>query len=624
MNESLKTMGYLGLAAAAIALAVATYPAPPQFEVAEQVNKPIFQEFTDAASAASMEVTELDEELAELKTFEVARKRGEDVWVIPSKDDYPADAEERLFDAATMFVDLRVIDVASTEPDEHSILGVMDPSASREVQEEGAGKLVRIEDRNGELLADLVIGNVVPGRENLRFVRRPSQDAVFVVEIDPDRVSTQFRDWIEKDLLDINPFDVQRVRVNDYSVTVRGQQGLLDRRFEMLCKFENNKWGVDEFRTYNGQDATPATLSDNEELNQQALNDLKNALRDLEIVDVEPKPAGLGENLKTTADFLRDGEGLASLAQRGFYPQPVGQDAFELVSANGELTVTTRDGVQYLMRFGDVAGNEQDSNEKLTRFMFVTTSVDESMFPMPEKPEGLDDPAQPAAPAPSSDAGDATAKEEEPATTDEAPSDSDDCGLVQDPEPGPDSPKEDPKQDPPKDEPAKEDPKQDPPKDETPKEDPKQDPPKDEPAKEDPKQDPPKDETPKQDPPKDETPKEEPKQDPPKDDMPKEEPKQDPPKDETPKEEPKQDPPKDETPKEEPKQDPPKDETPKEDPKQDPPKNETPKEEPKQDPPKDETPKEEPKQDHSQGRHAESRSPADPAASGSDRCRSRA
>jgi len=97
---------------------------------------------------------------------------------------------------------------------------------------------------------------------------------------------------------------------------------------------------------------------------------------------------------------LKNPESLMSLQRRGFFPNPnqKGGDTIEFYSKSGELIVTLKDGVQYLLRFGGPAGaeiNAVDSADKkegdkaeetvsINRFMLVTTRVDASKFPPPE------------------------------------------------------------------------------------------------------------------------------------------------------------------------------------------------------------------------------------------------
>ena len=85
--------------------------------------------------------------------------------------------------------------------------------------------------------------------------------------------------------------------------------------------------------------------------------------------------------------------------QRGFVPVPDGENGIRIQSVNGDLTVDTRDGIRYTIRFGDVRDAEAAADLKLDRYMMVTTSVNEAMFPMPEMGAVQDSPA-PAGDAP--------------------------------------------------------------------------------------------------------------------------------------------------------------------------------------------------------------------------------
>ena len=52
----------------------------------------------------------------------------------------------------------------------------------------------------------------------MRFVRIPGQDPIYRVALNTDKFSTHFADWIETDLLKMNPLDMQGVDLRDYSV----------------------------------------------------------------------------------------------------------------------------------------------------------------------------------------------------------------------------------------------------------------------------------------------------------------------------------------------------------------------------------------------------------------------
>ena len=60
----------------------------------EQQAKVLFPDLADASKAASLEIVSFNDETATLKPFKVVRSDG--VWVLPSHENYPADAKDQL------------------------------------------------------------------------------------------------------------------------------------------------------------------------------------------------------------------------------------------------------------------------------------------------------------------------------------------------------------------------------------------------------------------------------------------------------------------------------------------------------------------------------------------------
>ncbi len=234
-----------------------------------------------------------------------------------------------------------------------------------------------------------------------RFVRTPGIDSVYVVKIDPEKFPTDFEKWIERDLLKINTLDVERVVFKDYSIiktqTLAGPRGTIDRRFEadVVWDADQNKWLLNQLLQYRNGQPMPTELLDTEELNTPKLNSLKTALGDMKIVGVMRKPAGLGADLKAGTEISEDQESLLSLSSRGFYLASVQGSEPELHAANGELVVGLKDGVQYLLRFGEISDVSQESEDgQLSRYLFVSARIDDSHFPplqLEPLPGGEDD-----------------------------------------------------------------------------------------------------------------------------------------------------------------------------------------------------------------------------------------
>jgi hypothetical protein len=120
--------------------------------------------------------------------------------------------------AANALIDRKVLRVAAETAQDHEALGVVDPqSAKLDSNSDGVGTRVIMSDADDKTLVDMIIGKKVKDAEGQRYVRNTNQDVVYIVELDPESLSTNFDDWIEDDLLQLSPFDLTQVFINDYS-----------------------------------------------------------------------------------------------------------------------------------------------------------------------------------------------------------------------------------------------------------------------------------------------------------------------------------------------------------------------------------------------------------------------
>jgi hypothetical protein len=431
-SQALRRTGmFVGIGAA---LLVGGWLLQPRFRTAKvepEADRVLFPELADAAKAGSLSIVSYDDELATLKPFKVVQADG--VWVLPSHDNYPADARDQLAAAATELVDRPILDVVSTSPGDHETYGVIEPDPEKiQPGMTGVGQLVEIRDAAGNRIARLVVGKEDKpsgggeraGGRPLRFVRKAGQDPVYRVELDTSKFTTKFEDWIEKDLLRLSPWDVRRVTIDDSTCSfgVDEASGRLrvaqERRARIEVAYDDRdaKWSLVRLEGFDDRnEPREEMLGDDEELASAKLNDLRTALGDLKIVDVARKPAGLSGDLKAEESFTGDREAVASLAQRGFFPFQSG----DILSSNGETVVGMKDGVEYLLRFGNgtsVAGaaaadeEKKEEGETTGRYLFALARFNESLLekpvlePLPEVPgvpgdEPAADGAKPADPA---------------------------------------------------------------------------------------------------------------------------------------------------------------------------------------------------------------------------------
>ncbi|OWU66011.1 MAG: hypothetical protein CBB60_001730 [Armatimonadetes bacterium Cent15-Ar3] len=364
-----------------------------------KVNQALFEKFNDPLAAASLRIVKYDTDAEKYSEFEVAKDRKSGVWTIPSNENYPADANRQMSEAANLFVGLKALNVASEKRDEQVLFGVVEPDKKKEdAGGEGVGTLVQFRDEKGDTLADLIIGKPDSQDPKKRFVRIPSEDVIYVAEINPASLSTDFKQWIESDLLKLSGADIEVIGIRNYSLVEVGQGRLsLSKIYDadVMFNVRDGKWVPREIAVYEGRDRKPRDLQPTEELNASKLNDMKSALDNLRIVNVAKKPPGVAADLK--GEQLQEAT-LAALQRRGFFASQSSEGGpTELFAMNGDIQVTTKDGVQYLLRFGNGAGatfepvesqegtNEESSKEvSINRFLLVTTRVDESKFPQPD------------------------------------------------------------------------------------------------------------------------------------------------------------------------------------------------------------------------------------------------
>jgi len=396
-------------------LGAAVQPRFKSRKVETEEQRVLFPELSDAAKAASLEIVKYDEDLATLAPFKVVQAGG--VWALPSHQNYPADAKDHLAAAATELVDLKALDVVSKSPADHETFGVIEPDPDKiKPGMTGIGELVEVRDAAGTKLARLVIGKEdkrpagagATGRA-LRFVRKAGQDPVYRVEIDTSKFTTRFDDWIEKDLLKLSPWDVRRLVLDDYALgavesggRIRVEQNRKD-RIELAYDDKDAKWSLLKFEAYAGG-TTPKEekIPADQELASGKLNDMRNALGDLKIIDVARKPAGLSAELKAEEKFTGDPEAVTSMQQRGFLPLKTG----EILSTDGETIVGMKDGVEYVLRFGagtTVAGEEATDGDKKAgegtgetsgRYLLVMARFNEGLLEKPKLDPLPDAPAE--------------------------------------------------------------------------------------------------------------------------------------------------------------------------------------------------------------------------------------
>lgn len=347
---------------------------PAQFE---DTGELMFPSFEDPTLAVSLKVQQWDKDGSQLNAFSVGIKDSR--WVIPSHNDYPADATERMGKAAAGFIGMRKDLLRSESAKDHAELGVLDP-AGDEGEGEEKGMRVTIADESGTRLVDVIVGKKLDDKPGFRFVRMPDQDRTYASRMELD-LSTNFIDWIEKDLLKIKRDEIVALTSNSYRVAEdTGQvEGHSPLRFEKRDDEAGKpKWtlvatpGPGSSGPLGVGVAPVAELPEAKVVDESKVRQMVSGLDNLKIVGVRPQPERLTQR---------------ALLKKGFF---LSADLKQLFGNEGQLGALTRDGISFTLYFGEISydtglalsgGGDADAStdpqgevddKKAHRYMFVS------------------------------------------------------------------------------------------------------------------------------------------------------------------------------------------------------------------------------------------------------------
>lgn len=421
MNESVRTLAFVAIAAVSIVVAIVAAPttALKPVELGEhEVGKEFYPGFKDPNEPTSLRVVSFNEAQAISKMFSVELKDG--VWTIPSHHNYPADGLDRLAKTSASAIGIKKDELRTTNPQDFAELGVVDPLDDDTTKLKGRGQRITL-SKDTNVLMDLIIGKQLKDRPGYYFVRVPDKNPVYVAKIDID-LSTQFGDWVETDLLKLNRDDLIDLVANNYSVDEAVGRIVPGDNSHLHRGKPSDPWTL-QWRK-NPTDSWQELDGDKEELDTAKVNTLVDTLDNLKLTGVRPKPAGLRDDLKKDEGIQLDQLTMLDLRSKGFMFTNRG----DLVSNEGEFIASTDKGIEYVLRFGEVftgdameveAGIEADRKEregkkdekategdekeadkksdekKSNRYLFVQAQFnEEALGPKPKKPRKPGAPAE--------------------------------------------------------------------------------------------------------------------------------------------------------------------------------------------------------------------------------------
>ena len=407
MNEITKTSIFIAVAIVLFLIAVLIQPRQQEVVQAEMVGKTLFEDFNDPLAIKGLHIVKYDATAGEPVDFQIAEI--DNRWCIPSFQNYPADAPEQMAKVTSELMDKQVLSVAFSDSgsdanlnEVHAMYGVIDPQAANITDPDSAGVKVTLTGDSENMFVNLIVGKEVEGSPHQRYVRIPDQNHVYVIETSPTGLSTKFDDWIEKNLLEISSFDFKSLEVDDYDIDTHPLTGEMIPRVHgnMLFEYDSMasgaKWTLAHYTKADPETnrTQVATLAPGESPDEEKLDQIRSAFNDLKIINVQKKPDSLAKALRENApvqDLLKE----PVLLQTGFFPAQVnktdGTTLLKLISSQGGLNIRMKDGVVYMLNFGDNAGTQSttavDATEGesigLNRYLLIKAEFDPALLEQP-------------------------------------------------------------------------------------------------------------------------------------------------------------------------------------------------------------------------------------------------
>jgi len=274
MNDMKQTGIFVATAVVLAIIAVLAVPSRKAPAVFDDQGTLFYEEFKPG-TCTSIEVISFDEKTNDTRYFCVTRdaKAG---WIIPSHENYRADAEKPIVAAATIVNGLKKGTLRATRSEDHAALGVIDPKANTSVNADKAGTRLVLK-AGGEVRCDLIIGKEIEGKWGFRNVRRADSKRVYACKIDARDISTRFANWVETDVLQLASANIKQLRLDAYTVRETDTAvTVVPGEIITMAMDDKSNW-------------TMAGLAETEELNTSKPSEMRSILNDLTLVGVRRK-----------------------------------------------------------------------------------------------------------------------------------------------------------------------------------------------------------------------------------------------------------------------------------------------------------------------------------------------
>ena len=376
----------MGLLAVVFSVGAAYYyPWPQTDSAAGATGEKLFEEFEKQVWLVRL--VEYDRETEGLQTLSLQRK-GEK-WVIPAKSNYPATGD-LITGAIAALSEKTILGEESEDQQDHAKFGVLDPiDFQSATNRDSIGQKITLEDSNRTILGSLIVGDKVEKTTNQYYVRRPGQPKVYVIEFVPQFLTTQFANWLDSNMLNLNVANnykegtkVKSITIDNYRIDSDSINSAMPvNRYRAGLLPGGNLLAVKSLEFFeNGA----LTVSTPDQSQKAQLGQIDKVLQSLQLINVQLKEEDLSRELGIALASVTD-EVFVSANEIGFALRK-DADTVSIVGSGGSISVVTDNGLRTNLIFGNITGSA-DSADELGHYMMITVEIDEALAVKPEKPE---------------------------------------------------------------------------------------------------------------------------------------------------------------------------------------------------------------------------------------------
>ncbi|QTA78542.1 DUF4340 [Desulfonema limicola] len=151
---------------------------------------------------------------------EVILEKGENVWIVKNRYEYPADFG-KITEFAKNLKDMKIGRYFNVSDDIQERLALFDPDKEG-ISENSRGMRITLKDKSQKILSDLIFGKPREVSAGLggHYIMPLNEKTVYLIDKDFKYMDKKPEDWLDKELVNISADDVSQVVCKDFQENV--------------------------------------------------------------------------------------------------------------------------------------------------------------------------------------------------------------------------------------------------------------------------------------------------------------------------------------------------------------------------------------------------------------------